>query len=236
MLRILVALASVVSAALAEAQTRDDLVHLRSASLDLLLELDLAGDVTGVLDDPHRFPVQVQQRGIGRLDPDVTLVLAQPVKPARLVFAAVQGAPEIPVFLRLDMFGRAEHGVVLVEDLAKRAGTVAHTVRLHRESVGDFKAEDMVDLGMLEARAEEDRAGLRESLLPPDRALTAMPAVEVTDGAGFRAGQAVPAGAGGETGIVRVYDAGGEFLGVGERSGDGMLAPRRVFNSSEKTP
>jgi len=113
---------------------------------------------------------------------------------------------------------------------------VAHTVRLHRESVGDFKAEDMVDLGIVEARAEEDRAGLRESLLPPDRALTAMPAVEVADGAGFRAGQAVPTDAGGEIGIVRVYDAGGEFLGVGERSGDGMLAPRRVFNSSEKTP
>ena len=125
---------------------------------------------------------------------------------------------------------------VLVEDIAKRAGTVAHTVRLHRESVGDFKAEDMVDLGIVEARAEEDRAGLRESLLPADRALMAMPAVEVADGAGFRAGQAVPTDAGGEIGIVRVYDAGGEFLGVGERSGDGMLAPRRVFNRSEKTP
>jgi len=125
---------------------------------------------------------------------------------------------------------------VLVEDIAKRAGTVAHTVRLHRESVGDFKAEDMVDLGIVEARAEEDRAGLRESLLPPDRALTAIPAVKVADGAGFRAGQAVPTDAGDEIGLVRVYDAGGEFLGVGERSGDGMLAPRRVFNSSEKTP
>ena len=125
---------------------------------------------------------------------------------------------------------------VLVEDIAKRAGTVAHTVRLHRESVGDFKAEEMVELGIVEAQAEENRAALRESLLPPDRALTAMPAVEVADGAGFRAGQAAPTDAGGDIGLVRVYDAGGEFLGVGERSGDGMLAPRRVFNSSEKTP
>ena len=125
---------------------------------------------------------------------------------------------------------------VLVEDIAKKAGTVAHTARLHRESVGDFQAEDMVDMAAVEARAEEDREGLRASLLPPDIALAGMPAVTVADSAGFRAGQAAPVGAGGETGLVRVYGPGGEFLGVGERSGDGMLAPRRVFKSSEKTP
>ena len=125
---------------------------------------------------------------------------------------------------------------VLVEDIAKRAGTVAHTVRLHRESVGNFRAGDMVDLAAVEAQAEDDRAGLRASLLPPDSALAGMPAVTVDDGAGFRAGQAVPVASGGETGLVRVYGAGKEFLGVGERSGDGMLAPRRVFKSSEETP
>jgi tRNA pseudouridine55 synthase len=124
----------------------------------------------------------------------------------------------------------------LVEDIAKRAGTVAHTVRLHRESVGDFRAEDMIDLAAVEAYAEENRDGLRASLLPPDLALAGMPAETVTDGAGFCAGQAVPVAAGGESGLVRVYGPGGEFLGVGERSGDGMLAPRRVFKSSEETP
>ena len=125
---------------------------------------------------------------------------------------------------------------VLVEDIAKQAGTVAHTVRLHRESVGDFRADDMVELAAVEAQAEDDRAGLRASLLPPDFALAGMPAVTVDDAPGFRAGQAVPAGPGGEEGLVRVYGSDKEFLGVGERSGDGMLAPRRVFKSSEKTP
>jgi tRNA pseudouridine55 synthase len=125
---------------------------------------------------------------------------------------------------------------VLVEDIAKRAGTVAHTVRLHRESVGDFRAEDMVDLAAVEARGQEDREALRASLLPPDFALAGMPAVTVTDGAAFCAGQAVPVDTGGENGLVRVYGAGGRFLGVGERSGDGSLAPRRVFKSSEETP
>ena len=127
----------------------------------------------------------------------------------------------------------------LVEDIAKRAGTVAHTVRLHRESVGDFRAEDMVDMAAVKAQAEADREALKQSLLAPDVALAGMPAVtlaEVADGSRFSGGQTVKGPAEPAAGLVRVYAASGEFLGVGERSGDGSIAPRRVFKNSEKTP
>ena len=126
----------------------------------------------------------------------------------------------------------------LVEDIAKRAGTVAHTARLHRESVGDFRAEDMVDLTSVEARVEEDRDGFRASLLGPDVALKVFPAVEleVSEGERFSGGQAVQVAADGALGLARAYEAGGRFLGVGELSGDGWLAPRRVFLTQEKTP
>ena len=127
---------------------------------------------------------------------------------------------------------------VLVEDIARKAGTVAHTLRLHRESVADFRAGDMIDLAAVEAQAEADRDALRASLLPPDRALLSLPAVVLggAESSGFRAGQAVAVPQEGSTGLVRVYGPGNEFLGVGELSGDGELAPRRVFKSSEKTP
>ena len=126
----------------------------------------------------------------------------------------------------------------LVEDVAKRVGTVAHTVRLHRESVGDFRAEDMIDLASVEARAGDDREGFRDSLLGPDVALTRFPAIEldVSEGERFSGGQAVQVVADGMTGLARVYEAGGRFLGVGEFSGDGWLAPRRVFLTQEKSP
>jgi tRNA pseudouridine55 synthase len=127
----------------------------------------------------------------------------------------------------------------LVEDIAKRAGTVAHTARLHRESVGDFRTEDMVDLAAVELQAEADREGFRKSLLPPDVALARMPAVQLadeTDGPRFSGGQTVQGPPEGLAGLVRVYAAGGEFLGVGERSTNGSIAPRRVFKNSEKTP
>ena len=126
----------------------------------------------------------------------------------------------------------------LVEDIAGKAGTVAHTLRLHRESVAGFRSEDMIELARVESLAEEDRDALRAGLLPPDEALKGMGAVEVTaaEGPKFCGGQALQVAAESKIGLVRVYEAGHRFLGVGELSGDGMLAPRRVFQIQEKTP
>jgi tRNA pseudouridine55 synthase len=126
----------------------------------------------------------------------------------------------------------------LVEDIAKKADTVAHTVRLHRESVGDFRAEDMLDLAAIEARVKDDRDAVRASLLGPDMALKSFPALELdsSESERFSGGQAVQVAAQGTTELARVYGAGGRFLGVGELSGDGWLAPRRVFLTQEKTP
>ncbi|MFQ6006431.1 MAG: tRNA pseudouridine(55) synthase TruB, partial [Woeseia sp.] len=59
----------------------------------------------------------------------------------------------------------------LVEDVARAAGTVAHTASLHRESVGDFRAEDMVDL--------TDAGRLGDHLLPADAALAGWPEREI---------------------------------------------------------
>jgi len=126
----------------------------------------------------------------------------------------------------------------LVEDIAKKAGTVAHTARLHRESVGDFRAEDMLDLASVEASIDDDREGFRASLLGPDVALTGFPAIEldVSESKRFSGGQAVQVVEDGMKGLARVYEAGGRFLGVGELSGDGWLAPRRVFLTQENPP
>ena len=127
---------------------------------------------------------------------------------------------------------------VLVEDIAKKAGTVAHTARLHRETVGGFQADDMLDLTGIEAEAESGPAAVRAHLLPPDLALDGMPAIylDPETRSRFSAGQAVPARLEGATGLVRVYETDNEFAGVGELSGDGQLAPRRVFSTGEKNP
>jgi tRNA pseudouridine55 synthase len=127
---------------------------------------------------------------------------------------------------------------VLVEDMARKAGTIAHTARLHRESVGDFEGAAMLDMAALEALAEQGLEPLRAELLPADVALSRMPAVTISeeDALRFCGGQAVEANAEGQAGIARVYAANERFLGVGELAVEGMLAPRRVFQTQEQTP
>ena len=124
----------------------------------------------------------------------------------------------------------------LVEDIAARAGTLAHTASLHRESVGGFTSGDMLEMGAIEAIAERGDAALRGRLLPPDAALAAMPALELdaTSAAKFSAGQEILLPGAASTGLVRVYERGEIFRGVGELASDGRLAPRRVFHSAEK--
>lgn len=126
----------------------------------------------------------------------------------------------------------------LVEDIARAAGTVAHTARLHRETVAAFGADEMLDLKTLEQTAADGPAPLRQSLLPPDRALAGLPEVTLAaaDAARFCGGQAVQAASGPLRGLVRVYGGEQGFLGVGEISGNGAVAPRRIFLRREGNP
>ena len=114
---------------------------------------------------------------------------------------------------------------------------MAHTARLHREEVGEFRAADMLDLSALEAAAE-DGTDLQRHLMAPDVALGGLPSVTLgdEDGTRFCGGMVDRGVAGPNSGLVRVYGADGRFLGVGAISGDGKLAPKRVFHMGEKKP
>jgi tRNA pseudouridine55 synthase len=124
----------------------------------------------------------------------------------------------------------------LVEDIAKKAGTVAHTGRLHRETVGDFRAADMLELSGLEAAAESGSDDLKARLMAPDTALEALPAIVLDEagGAKFSSGQEIMAPQVAADGLVRVYGETDEFLGVGALSDGCRLAPKRVFRTGEK--
>ncbi len=122
----------------------------------------------------------------------------------------------------------------LVEDIARRAGTVAHTAHLHRERVQPFEAAAMVDLAVLEGLAETDPVALHARLLPVDAGLVGWPEIRLSDAetSAFTMGQRVdnpPGKTTGDLGLVRVYGAQDRFLGIGDIGADGRVAPRRVF-------
>jgi tRNA pseudouridine55 synthase len=115
---------------------------------------------------------------------------------------------------------------VLAEDIGKALGCGATLAALRRTCVGDFSVHAAVTLPALEGMTPDERLA---RLLPPDALVERLPSISLDAEQSRRLGlgQAVR-GVGGDSGLVRVYDQAGSFLGVAEVSSDGTLAPRRL--------
>ncbi len=137
------------------------------------------------------------------------------------------GCPELVVQCSKGTYIR-----VLAEDLAKCLGTVGHVTDLRRLAVAPFNEPDMVPMAAIERAAATGEAGLDGLLVPMDQALTRCPGVHLSlaDSVRMRLGQPVRADAGGTPeGLVRLYDAAGGFLGMGERLPDRRIVARRLM-------
>ena len=119
----------------------------------------------------------------------------------------------------------------LVEDIAGALGTLGHVRALRRTSLGPFSETQMVTLPKLEDIAREGLKALDRCLMPADMALTSWPRVVVPGRLcdPFVNGRAVMVDKDCPRGKVRTYSPAEEFLGIGEVTAPGRLAPRRVF-------
>lgn len=123
----------------------------------------------------------------------------------------------------------------LAHDLGQALGVGGHVVQLHRTRAAGFSEDQAVTLEQLQAfRGDQEAEVLDPHLLPMDTALHELPQIEIDASSGyfFRQGQAIMdsrvyrLGEQGDT--VRVCQEGGVFLGLGEITDDGRVAPRRV--------
>ncbi len=122
----------------------------------------------------------------------------------------------------------------LAEDLGEVLGCGAYVSGLRREGAGPFERRAAVDLETLAERLEAGGlAALDALLLPSDSALRSLPRLQLGIEAAhyLERGQAVLAPGAPRAGLLRLYDAGQRFLGVGEALGDGRVAPRRLFRA-----
>ena len=128
--------------------------------------------------------------------------------------------------------GKGTYVRTLVEGIAEQMGTLAHVTALRRLAVGPFVDRPMVTLDSLEALAG-DSAGLDALLIGSDQALVGFGEVRLAASEAFylRHGHAV-GHVQGQTGLVRIYDQAGQFLGVGEIQPDGRVAPKRLFTAA----
>jgi len=121
----------------------------------------------------------------------------------------------------------------LAEDIGSALGTVAHLRALRRTRVAPFGIEGAHALEELERRARGGTRALDAVLLAMDLALPQLAAVQFSRDSAYyvRTGQAVRT-AGAAAGLLRMYDEEGRFMGIGERTDDGRVAPRRLVNWS----
>ena len=119
----------------------------------------------------------------------------------------------------------------LVEDIAESVGTVAHVIALRRLAVFPFGASDLVRIEDLEAASESGFEQLDAYLRPVDEVIADWPAVYLNreESDYLRQGHSVNNRPGPESGLVRLYDEGRLFMGIGEVFLDGRLAPKRLF-------
>jgi tRNA pseudouridine55 synthase len=116
----------------------------------------------------------------------------------------------------------------LAEDISRALGTCGHVTELRRLYVEPFAGEPMETLESVDAALS---AGRSPRIIAADLALPHLPQVKLETDAAVRLGhgQAVSAAAGLGAGRVRLYDAAGGFMGIGESDGAGMVRPRRLF-------
>lgn len=117
----------------------------------------------------------------------------------------------------------------LAEDIAKALDTCGHVQALRRVYVEPF---DTAPMETLESIATAIEAGRQPLILPADAPLQHMVAVRLdsTATAKILHGQPVLAGECGTAGRVRLYDAQGVFIGIGESDGAGGVRPKRLFS------
>jgi|TARA_B110000977_G_scaffold129697_1_gene165416 tRNA pseudouridine55 synthase len=123
----------------------------------------------------------------------------------------------------------------LAEDLGKVLGCGAHVIALRRTQSGPFKLDEAYSLQALEEmKASGEFEAIDSLLLSPAAAVVDWPSVELTalSASYLKQGQAVQIAKAPTTGWVSIFseseDTLVEFLGVGEITEDGRVAPRRL--------
>lgn len=123
----------------------------------------------------------------------------------------------------------------IAEELGKVLGCGAHVERLHRSEAGPFSEQDAVTLESLEAeRGEQWAEVLDHHLLPADAPVQALPSLSLPEQSAFYFRQGQPVmdpqvyQLGEEGDMVRVFSESDDFLGVGEITDDGRVAPKRL--------
>ena len=120
----------------------------------------------------------------------------------------------------------------LAEDIGKELGCGAHICLLRRTGAGPFRESGMHTLEKITELSSQGPEILDALLLPADAALQDIPETRLSAivASYVREGQAVTVPKAPTSGLLRLYDDRGNFIGVGEILEDGRVEPRRLVS------
>ncbi|MCZ6804527.1 MAG: tRNA pseudouridine(55) synthase TruB [Proteobacteria bacterium] len=123
----------------------------------------------------------------------------------------------------------------LVEDIGHELACGAHILSLRRLGAGPFHESQMVTPSQLQKAAEQGFEQLDDLLLPMDIALIDFPEIHLSEDVAYYLcqGQAVMVPGLPESGRLRIYNNSNQFIGLGEVTEDGRIAPKRLINKSQ---
>lgn len=119
----------------------------------------------------------------------------------------------------------------LVADIGDKIGCGAYITELRRESVGKYAREQMTSVDDLRRLESADNfAALDALLLPIESMFAYLPELMLAEMTAMylNQGQPVIVPRAPASGLVRLKDKNGTFLGIGEILDDGRVAPRRL--------
>lgn len=120
----------------------------------------------------------------------------------------------------------------VASDLGDKLGVGGYVAALRRVQSGPFLESEAVSIERLRALKQGDRFEEMDALLRPlDSALSHIPTVILDESTGFylRRGQAVQVPDAPNSGTVKLLMESGDFVGIGEISEDGLVAPKRLI-------
>jgi tRNA pseudouridine55 synthase len=123
----------------------------------------------------------------------------------------------------------------LAEDIGHELGCGAHILTLRRLGAGPFNESQMMTPVQLQEVAEQGFEQLDNLLLPMDIALVNFPEIRLSEDLAYYLcqGQTVMASGLPKSGRLRIYNKSAQFIGLGEVTDDGRLAPKRLINQAE---
>lgn len=120
----------------------------------------------------------------------------------------------------------------LIEDLGEVLGCGAHVTALRRLSVSQYQTEAMVSLETLkELKTAGDLKALDDLVLPLETMVNHLPVFQLSPTASFQwlQGNAIQVANPPDKGLLRIYQLGKGFVGIGEINDEGKLAPVRLL-------